>query len=220
MAGGLKKTIAAVSISVSLAAGLQACASQSMQVRAAADMPGILAGNVYTSPQRTFRTRMPWLSTDAAIRAESTAPDSLVVTIADDLCREFIVSQDPGSLEGQSLESWVETNIVARLKQLNLPARTKSAQTRNAPAIAVFYRAPGAAPCGRAGETGAKTVATRLDAEIGLYVYYVSGLFYRVSYVIGIGPEIPTLWYVNREPVDEVLAQFANGFEILTPVNK
>jgi hypothetical protein len=39
-------------------------------------------------------------------------------------------------------------------------------------------------------------------------------------YIVGIGPEAPSVWYVNREPVEEVLAYFAEGFEILSTKDK
>jgi len=64
-------------------------------------------------------------------------------------------------------------------------------------------------------EADGKPVVAELDADVGWYVYHRDGMFYRLIYVIGIGPEAPSLWYINREPVDEVLAQLAEGFEIL-----
>jgi hypothetical protein len=35
-------------------------------------------------------------------------------------------------------------------------------------------------------------------------------------HIVGIGAEAPRVWYVSREPVDDVLARFAEGFEILS----
>jgi hypothetical protein len=89
------KRIAFLVASALLASGLPGCALLATKPLAAPAMRGRLADNVYTSPQRSFRIRMPWLST------------------------------------------------------------------------------------------------------------------------VGIGPEAPSVWYVNRESVDEALAYFAEGFEIL-----
>jgi len=55
---------------------------------------------------------------------------------------------------------------------------------------------------------------TDLDANGGWHIYQHNRAFYRLIYVVGIGPGAPSLWYINREPVDEVLAQFSEEFEI------
>jgi len=60
-----------------------------------------------------------------------------------------------------------------------------------------------------------KPVVTKRDGDVGWYVYHHDGVFYRLIYVIGIGPGAPSMWYINTQPVDEVLAQFAEAFEIL-----
>ena len=84
------------------------------------------------------------------------------------------------------------------------------------------YQAPAAAPC--SDTTAAledKRKMSKFDADVGWYIYHRDGRFYRLLYVIGVGPGAPGVWYVNREPVDEVLANFAEGFEILhgaTPI--
>lgn len=181
---------------------------------------GRIENNIYTSPRQSFRLRIPWLSTNATLRDERPTPDTLLVTIKDDLCREFVVSERPGFLGTQSLESWVDAHIVADLKRLKFAVRSKPLMTRNGPAISLRYQAPAAAPCSRTTEVEGRKVATKLDAGIGWYIYHRDGMFYRLIYVIGTGPEAPRLWYVNREPVDEVLAYFAEGFEILGKKDK
>jgi hypothetical protein len=178
-------------------------------------MQGSLEDSVYISPRATFRIRIPWLSTHATLRAETPTPDTVLVTIADDLCREFIASQRPGFLGEQSLQSWVDTHIVADLKRLNFAVQSKPLITRNGPAISLRYRAPASAPCSRITEVNGKKVVTKLDADVGWQIYHRDGRFYRLLYIVGIGPEAPRVWYVNREPVDEVLAYFADGFEIM-----
>jgi hypothetical protein len=210
------KRIAFIIAPALLVAGLPGCALLTRKPLAEPIMQGRLADSVYISPRATFRIRMPWLSTDATIRAEAPTTDTVLVTIVHDLCREFIVSQRPGFLGGQTLESWVDTHIVADLKRLNFAVQSKPLTTRNGPAISLRYRAPAAAPCSRPTEVDGKKVATKLDADVGWQIYHRDGRFYRWLHIVGIGPEAPRVWYVNREPVDEVLAYFAEGFEILS----
>lgn len=219
-APAFSKRIAFIVASALLVVGLPGCALLARKPVAEPSLQGRLEDSAYISPRATFRIRMPWLSTDATIRAETLTPDTELVTIADDLCREFIVSQRPGFLGGQSLESWVDTHIVADLKRLNFAVQSKPLMTRNGPAISLRYRAPAAAPCSRTTEVDGKKVATKLDADVGWQIYHRDGRFYRLLYIVGIGPEAPSVWYVNREPVDEVLAYFAEGFEIFSTKDK
>jgi len=176
---------------------------------------GHIDNHIYTSPRQSFRIGIPRLSTNATIRDERPTPNTTLVTIKDDLCREFVVSERPGFLGTESLQSWVDAHIVEDLKRLGFDVQSKPLTTRNCTAIALRYRAPAAVPCSQTTETDGKPVVTKLDADVGWHVYHRDGVFYRLIYVIGIGPGAPSLWYINREPVDEVLAQFAEGFEIL-----
>lgn len=157
--------------------------------------------------------RLPRLSRNATIHDEVPTYGTLLLTIADDLCREFVISQRPGYLGTRALESWVDEHIVQDLKRRNLSVQSKTLSTRNGPAVALRYRAPAAAPCSRATTMKGK-VETKLDGDVGWYIYHRAGRFYRVLYYIGIGAEAPRVWYVDREPVDEVLAYFVDGFEI------
>jgi hypothetical protein len=198
-----------------LAIGLAGCALLAKKPMAEPSLQGGLENNVYTSPGGSFRIRMPWLTPNATLRDEVSGGDAVTVTIADDLCREFIVSQRPGVLGTQPLESWVNEHIVEDLERLNFVVQSKTVQTRNGPAISLRYRAPAAAPCSRTADVRGRKVVTKLDADVGWYVYYRDGRFYRLIYVVGTGPGAPKVWYVNREPVDDVLARFADGFEIM-----
>jgi hypothetical protein len=206
-------------IAAALATVVQGCALLATKPLAGPGLQGRLEDNSYTSPQNSFRFRLPWLSSNAVLREEISTADTLLVTIADDLCREFIVSQRPGYLGAQSLESWVEAHIVQDLRRSNLTVQTQALNTRNGPAIMLRYRAPAAAPCSRTTDVQGKKVVAKLDADVGWYVYHRDGRFYRLFYLIGIGRDAPSVWYVKREPVDEVLAQFAEGFEILGKSN-
>jgi len=176
---------------------------------------GSIENNIYTSARQSFRIRLPFLSPDSKLRDERPTSNTINLTIEDNLCREFIVAERPGFLGKDSLQSWVDKYIVEDLKRLGFKVEIKTVTTRNGTAIALRYRAPAAAPCSRTTETAGKRVETKLDADVAWYVYHRDGVFYRLIYTVGIGPAAPSLWYINREPVDEVLAQFAEGFEIL-----
>ncbi len=79
---------------------------------------GRIDNDIHTSPRQSFRIRIPRLSTNATIRDERPTPNTTLVTIKDDLCREFAVSERPGFLGTQPLQSWVDTHIVQDLKGL------------------------------------------------------------------------------------------------------
>jgi hypothetical protein len=181
---------------------------------------GRIENNIYTSPRQSFRIRLPWLSANATLLDDRPTPDSMVVTIKDDLCREFVVSERPGFLGAQSLQSWVDEHIVQDLKRLGFEVQRKALTTRNGTAIVLRYRALAAAPCTRTIEKDGKQIVTKLDADVGWYIYHRDGQFYRLIYVVGIGPGAPEVWFVNREPVDDVLARFADGFEIIGTRNE
>jgi hypothetical protein len=207
-------------LSALLVIGFLGCAALAKKPLAEPALQGRLEGNVYISPRASFRIRMPWLSANATLRDESSAGDTLLVTFTDDLCREFIVSQRPGFVGTESLQSWVEAHIVEDLERQGFKVQSRPVMTRSGLAVTLRYRAPAAAPCSRAVDVDGKKVVTKLDADVGWYVYYRDGLFYRLIYVVGVGPGAPTIWYVNREPVDDVLAHFAAGFDIVPTGNE
>ena len=178
-------------------------------------MRGRVENNAYTSPTETFRIRIPPLSSNIKFREEMPAPNTLF-SITDDLCREFIVSERPGVLAEESLESWTETHIVQDLKSLGFDVQTKTVKTRYGTAGALRYRAPAAAPCTRVSDSAGTRVESKPDADVGWYVYHHAGAFYRLIYVVGLGPGLKSSWFIQREPVDEVLARFADGFESLS----
>ena len=194
---------------------LSGCAWIGQNRVVASQMQGHIANNIYTSPSQSFRFRIPPLSSNATLSDDTPSSDTLLVTIKDDLCREFVVSERPGFLGAQSLQSWVDGQIVQDLKRLGFEVQSKPLTTRIGTAISLRYRAPTAAPCTQTTEVDGKPVVTKLDADVAWYVYQRDGAFYRLIYFIGIGPGAPSLWYINREPVDEVLAQFAEGFEFI-----
>jgi hypothetical protein len=179
-------------------------------------MQGRIVDNVYISPDNSFHLRLPTLSeAGAKISDEVPSPETLLLTLSDDLCREFIVSERPGILGDQKIESWTDQNIVQPLQAtgLKIPA-AKTLKTRLGSVVALRYQAPHAAPCGQIKVKDGKKVESKLDADVGWYVFYHSGKFYRLIYVLGIGPEVKDSWFIRRAPVDTLLEQFAEGFEI------
>jgi hypothetical protein len=209
------KPLPSLAIILLLTTALPGCAFFGAKPPADYALQGRVEDRTYTSPNGSFRFRVPWLSANATLRDETFGPDTVLVTIADDLCRQFIVSQRPGYLGTQSLESWVDEHIVNDLKRLGFNVRSQLMMTPSGPAIALRYGAPAAAPCSHLVKMDGKEVARKRDADVAWYVYHRDGRFYRLIYVLGIGPGAPSLWYINREPVDDVLAQFAEGFEII-----
>ena len=185
---------------------------------ATSDTRGRILDNVYTSPSGSFRLRIPkLLNPGAKVRDEIPAPGVLLVSFTDDLCREFIVSEEPGNLGSQSLEAWVDENVVENLKPLGVEVRERKVlQTRNGIARGLRYQHPGAAPCGNITFREGKRVDTKPDADVGMYVLYADGVFYRLIYVKGVGPGLgDSAFDIQRGPVDELLARFADGFEIV-----
>jgi hypothetical protein len=210
------RRLVSVTAYVLLLTGLAGCALLGKKpVTEPGSVQGRVENNVYISPGESFRIRLPRLSSGAVVSDETSEAQTLLLTISDDLCRKFTVSQRPGFLGAQSLEDWVDTHIVDDLKRLKFEVRSRSQTTRNGLAIALRYRAPAAAPCSQTAEVNGKKIVKKRDADVGWYIYHRDGVFYRLIYVVGIGPGAPEAWFVDREPVDEVLAQFAEGFEIL-----
>ncbi len=181
-----------------------------------AGMQGRIDGNVYISPNESFRLRLPTLSKTAPrISDEVPSANTLLLTLSDDLCREFIVSERPGILGDQKIDAWVEQNIVQPLASSGFKLqKPKTLQTRLGSVVMLRYQAPDAAPCVQTTVKDGKKVESTPNADVGWYVFYHSGKFYRLIYVLGVGPDVKSSWLIRRAPVDTVLEQFAEGFEI------
>jgi hypothetical protein len=183
---------------------------------------GRITDNVYTSPTGNFKLRLPELSgTGVNIRDEVPSPGTLLLSISDDLCREFLVSQRPGNPGSLSLESWVDEKIIEPLKKSGFKVTgPKLLKTRYGPAVTVEYRQPNAAPCVQTIEKEGKRVHSNPDADVAWYVFYHSGSFYRLIYVLGVGSGLKDAWFVKKAPADEVLARFADGFRLVAAKDK
>jgi hypothetical protein len=187
------------------------------------DLQGSIQDNVYTSPTGTFRVRLPALSSDGIeISDEMVSRNTMRLTIKDNLCREFIVSQRPGFLGTKSLAEWVEQQIVNPLKSEGFKIEPpKPVQLHLGSAISLRYKVTGGAPCVVTSVKNDKRVESKPDADVGWYVFHHEGSFYRLIYVLGLGTKKRgtglTRFLIKREPVDEVLAEFAEGFDFVDP---
>ncbi|MDH3445029.1 MAG: hypothetical protein OEN50_13970 [Deltaproteobacteria bacterium] len=219
------KRIATVLVSL-FVMGIYGCASlgQSISVKTS-DLRGRIEGKVYTSPTGTFRVRLPPLSSDGIeINDDMPSQSTLRLTVKDDLCREFIVSQRPGYLGTQSLAQWVDEHIVEPLNSEGFKLeKPKTIETRQGTVISLRYKVPGGAPCVSGSVKEGKPVETRFDADVGWYILHNEGAVYRLIYVLGLVTEKPGSWItqflIKRGPVDEVLAEFAEGFDIIAVKN-
>ncbi len=58
-----------------------------------------------------------------------------------------------------------------------------------------------------------------MDADVAWYVFHHDDNIYRLIYVLGLLTEKPGNWIsqflIKREPVEEVLTEFAEGFELI-----
>jgi hypothetical protein len=180
------------------------------------DMQGRIVDNVYVSPNETFRLSIPPLSKAAPrISDEVPSPGTLVLTLSDELCREFIVSERPGILGDRTIEAWVHQNIIQPLETSGIKLqKPKTLKTRLGSVVMLRYQVAGAAPCVQTTVKDGKKVESKLDADVGWYVFYHSGKFYRLIYVLGVGPDVKGSWFIRRAPVDTVLEQFAEGLEL------
>ena len=207
--------------------GSYGCAllDQSISVKTGA-LQGRIEDNVYISPTESFRVRLPRLSNNGVeITDEMPSESTLRLVIKDDLCREFSISERPGFLGTKSLRDWVNEHIVDPLKSADFKIESsKSIETRHGAVIALRYKVPGGAPCTAAGVKDGTPVETKLDADVGWYVFFHEGTVYRLIYVLGLVDNNPgnviTRFLIKREPVDEVLAEFAEGFDIVAIKSK
>jgi hypothetical protein len=140
------------------------------------------------------------------------------VSFRDDLCREFIAIEGPGELGDRSLDAWVDSTFISQLTQINgVVLERKAVQTKYGPADFLRYRHPGGGVCLKLTISDGKQVNEKPDAEVGVYNLYFGGHFYRFMYVLTDNPALDGFW-VKRRPLDQQLAQFVDGSEILRAV--
>jgi hypothetical protein len=228
---GKMRILTPILVGLFLAAG---CVTTGASSGITYDVRGSVQGEVYVSPGGTFRVRIPEpVQPGALVRDTTPAPDVLLVTFTDYLCREFDISERPGQLRNQSLEEWAEQNLFPKLTRPEISLiEHKTVQTKYGPGLSVRYRHSHQSPCLKAASHDGKItiyqpprlwdtvegaepnfLVSRPDAEVGMYILYRNGTFYRLIYVLGEdGPEFLEL---KRGPLEHVLSRFLNDFEIL-----
>ena len=216
----MKRTVRIIVVCLIL--GVSGCALLADKPPPTYEARGRIENNFYVSPTGSFRVRLPELSsTGVIIHDEVPSSDTLLLSIKDDLCREFIVSQRPGNPGTQSVESWVSENIVQPLKAAGINVEeVKTRKTQHDATVSFRYREPKAAPCERTATKDGKSWQLKPDAEVAWYVFYHAGSFYRLIYVLGVGEGLKDMWFVKKGPADEILERFADGFQVFAAKEK
>ena len=176
-----------------------------------AQLHGTVSARIYTSPSGSYRVRLPHLL-EQGVQITDEIPDTNVqmLSVSDDLCREFIITERPGELPNDSLRAWVDTLVIPKLRAIGAEVReTRVVGTREGPAVYVRYHHPRAASCTRPNDT------LKADADVAVYIYHIGNRFYRMLYVLGERPDLrDTVLGVLRAPADTVLSRFADGFAV------
>ncbi|PYT99388.1 MAG: hypothetical protein DMG34_20565 [Acidobacteria bacterium] len=181
--------------------------------RAPAQVRGRVKDGVYTSPSGSFKVRVPdLLQPGVEITDDAPEVDVWLVSFSDALCREFVVTERAGQLAGDSLDAWVDHQVVPKLQAIKVEIRDRRLiHTKQGTAVFLRYLHPQAAPCPRPD-------TVKPDAEVGTYIFYLGKRFYRLLYVLGLDERLPEVASgIRRGPVDSVLSRFVEGFEVLTP---
>ncbi len=188
----------------------------SMELAARNKIKGHVKHGVYTSPNESFRVRVPaLLKPGARIKDGPTRDGGFMVLFEDDLCRGFVVSEHGESLfGGHTLEEYISHDVLDPViatggKLLD----RKTVQLRHGTAVAVHYAAPAAGPCMQIDIADGKTTHTYPNAEIGMYVFQVKHSVYVLLYNIG---QVPADFSFGpkRGPLQERLAEFVDSFEL------
>lgn len=205
-------------LSLALMAG---CASLGVVSPVNYDIRGRIQDNTYTSPSGSFRVTMPMLLTPGAkVRDNIPQPNALWVSFSDDLCREFIVVEYPSEIGNKSLDDWIDSTVIPELTKAKASMlERKTVKTRYGQGVFIRYRVPEAAPCVSIKISEGRQVSKKPDAEVGAYNFIFGGYIYRLMYVLDDNPVLDAFW-IKRRPLDEILAQFVEGFEILREPSK
>ncbi len=190
---------------------------------------------MYLNPDRTFRIEIPQLrQAGTAIQDRSFHGSGWLVEFADDLCRNYTLSERETDLAGEDFSSWVLRVVVPQIEQGGgiLMSAKRVAQGPH-PTMLLRYRQPKRAPCtvyraphatlvepGGYGKDDEKKLlrqgftVTHPDAQVGMYIFYAGGRVYRLSYTVG--ENLPReSASVRVGPVEVNLEDFLKGFELL-----
>lgn len=185
------------------------------------DIRGRIKDDVYTSPDGSFRVQVPALARPGAkIQDGTAAPGVFFVSFSDDLCRAYQVTERVTNLGDQSLESWIDQNIVPKLREVNgwvLERRT--VKTRLGPAVFFRYRQPQGGPCSTrpvsSGREERPVAGDIPDAQVAMYLLRSGPFVYRIVYGAGEDMAYGRTFDAQMFPVEEKLNRFFEGFEPL-----
>ena len=203
--------------------------------RSRIDVAGTIAGGAYVNPDQTFRIELPSLRQPAAVIQDRIfQANGWLVEFADDLCRNYTLSERQIDLAGEDFPSWVLRVVIPQIEQSGgvLMSAKRIAQGPQAMML-LRYRQPKRAPCtvyraphATLVEPGGynKTDEQKLlsqgftikhpDAQVGMYIFYTAGRVYRLSYTVG--DKLPKQSSSIRVvPVEVNLQNFIRGFELL-----
>lgn len=203
--------------------------------RSRTDISGRIEGGAYVNPERSFRVGLPALRRPAAVIQDRIFhADGWLVEFADDLCRNYSVSERPMDLGREDFQGWVLRIVVPEIEYGGgiLMSAKRVAQAPH-PTMLLRYRQPKRAPCtvyraphatlvepgGYDKEDEKKLLAqgfriTHPDAVTGMYILYAGGRVYRLSYTVG--KDLPKeSTSIGVGPVEVNLEQFLKGFELL-----
>lgn len=203
--------------------------------RSRIDVSGKIEGQTYRNPAQTFRIKIPPLRrAGALIQDRSFHGDGWLVEFADDLCRNYAVSERETDLAGEDFSSWVLRVVVPQIEQGGgiLMAAKRVAQGPH-PTMLLRYRQPKGAPCtvyraphatlvepgGYDKDDERKLLAqgftiTHPAAQTGMYIFYAGGRVYRLSYTVGENM-LKESTSVRVGPIEVNLEQFLRSFELL-----
>jgi hypothetical protein len=210
-------------------------ASSDVVSRSRIDVSGKIEGGVYLNPERSFSIELPRLREPAAvIQDRSFHANGWLVEFADDLCRNYALSEREMDLAGEDFPRWVLRVVVPQIEQGGGILMSAKRVTQDPhPTMLLRYRQPKRAPCtvyraphatlvepgGYDKEDEKKLLrqgftVTHPDALVGMYIIYAGGRVYRLSYTVGENlPKESTA--VRVAPVEMNLERFLRGFELL-----
>ena len=187
------------------------------------DIRGRIRNDVYTSPDGSFRAKVPPLVRPGA-RIEDGTPGAggFFVSFRDDLCRVYMITEQTSTLEEQSLESWISQRVLPPLQRVNAQLREqRTVETRWGPAVFIRYREPQGGRCVTRWVSSPRDetppVAEDMpDAEVAMYVLRSGRYVYRIVYGASEGVASNGSFFAAQIlPVEEKLDRFLEGFELL-----
>jgi tetratricopeptide (TPR) repeat protein len=171
---------------------------------AIASMLGVVEGDLYTSPDGSFRLQVPALmQPNAVIWDEVAASGGLLVWFEDDVARFFALQVYADTLGDQSLEEWVAANVGNNLDV----HEQRQEDSPLGPAIVLLYR------------------NTDVEADCCTALAHQDGRFYAATYCLqdhyaGEGEwvsirDIAGGYGIDYEPVDALAQSLLEGLEIV-----